>query len=133
MNPDPEGAASREARRIRRLGPNPSCVICGETRTPILERHHCAGRHNLDRLKVTECRNCHGMHTSQLRDLGVSMEPPQTLLDQVIAILSGVGKVLADMGARLMECATALVAFRAGLERAYPEWKLAIWAQPEPW
>jgi hypothetical protein len=133
VNPDPEGAASREARRLRRLGPNPACVICGETRNQILELHHCAGQHNHAGLTVVECKNCHGMHTSQYRDLGISMDRPSTVLDQIIAIMSGVGKVLADIGRALMECGAKLVEFRAGLDRDHPGWAAASWAQPVQW
>ena len=130
MNQDPEGAASREARRKRRLLDENTCVVCGEDRNQVLERHHLAGRENAPELLVTLCRNCHGVETAALLDLGVPMSPPDTHVARVIAIVGGIGRLLITLGTALIAEAAFLVTLRVGLDADYPGWRERPWGSP---
>ncbi len=108
MTPDATGAASREARRQRRLGPNPACVRCGESNPRVLEIHHIGGEASDPDLTEVRCRNCHRLITTQHADLGVEMTAPETLLHKIIAMLGGIGTTLIAIGETLLGLAQQL-------------------------
>ncbi len=116
MTPDATGAASREARRQRRLGPNPVCIGCGVIEPRILEVHHRAGEANAPELTEIRCCNCHRLITTQHADLGVDMAAPETLLHKIIAMLGGIGATLIAIGETLLGLAQQLQMFLEALD-----------------
>lgn len=80
----------RKTKRRCKLGENPACAHCGDRRPEVLEKHHLVGKANEPALTITLCRNCHAVATERLRQSGVSMEPPPTLLQRLLAILKGI-------------------------------------------
>src|SRR3989442_15856693 len=59
MERDPIQNDIRRARRERRLGPGAVCLLCGETDSEVLIKHHILGRANDKYLIGDLCRNCH--------------------------------------------------------------------------
>jgi hypothetical protein len=130
MSPDPIANDARKARRERRLGPDAICLTCAETdlRTLIFDDHHIAGRANGD-VTARVCRNCHARAHEDLRDAGVNLAPPVTILDRVVAVLLAVGTFLAALGTRLVAEARVLERFIAGLDDNYLGWRTMAEAQ----
>lgn len=67
----------RKEQRLRALQTrNPACVICGESDSACLERHHIAGRKHHDDVSIV-CRNCHRKLTDRQLDhvLPMATEP----------------------------------------------------------
>lgn len=105
MDPQPVNAAARGARRRHRYPPDAVCVGCGESdsTTYVFERHHPAGEANEPDLTAPPlCLNCHRRETEKHRDLGVSMDPPPTMVHSIAAALAGIGSFLILLGQTLL-------------------------------
>lgn len=122
---------ARRRRRQQQLGPDAVCVLCGEAqwetlipvRRSLLEAHHVAGLANDATVTVAFCRNCHAKLTEQLRQCGASMEPPETILDKVVAMVRAVGALLVTLGNTLVELADKVAKCLLGLDRTCPTWR----------
>jgi hypothetical protein len=85
MDRDPSGTATRRLRRLKRLGSDPVCVLCGyanpyglvPVQRDLLEHHHVVCKHHDQELTVPLCRNCHAEVTEGLRqdDINPRFQP----------------------------------------------------------
>jgi hypothetical protein len=126
MEPQPIDVAARAARRRHRYPPDAVCIGCGETdpTTYLFERHHPAGQANEPELTAPPmCANCHRRETARLQDLGVSMDPPPTVLHRIASALGGIGSFLVLLGETLLGYAQALSAIIAALDVHWPPWR----------
>jgi hypothetical protein len=128
------GREVREELRLRGLGPNARCVICGETNRMCLTRpsavlveiHHLAGRANDPKLGIHLCLNHHRILTEQMRDSGVPLEhdADRGFLEKLQALLMGVGLALVMIGQALIELAKSLNQEIGRLDHDSPGWRL---------
>jgi len=125
---EPAAAASRAARRVRRVGEGSICegAGCGESDPRVLEVHHVAGRANDPKLTQILCRNCHRRMTVKHADLGVDMKQPETVLDLIIAVLRGCGTTVAGIAETLLWCADLLEFLLVALDTFHPQWRQMI-------
>jgi hypothetical protein len=80
MDRNPSATAARLMRRLKRLGPEPVCVLCGYSnpfglipvKRKVLEDHHVVLKVHDSRLIVPICRNCHAEITERLQQEGIS-------------------------------------------------------------
>lgn len=93
MGYDPEARAQA---RQDRLGPDARCVLCGESDTRCLERHHVAGQHFANTLVVV-CRNCHRKLSDDQRDHPPPSAADPPLLERFAHWLMGVADLLQDL------------------------------------
>ncbi len=125
MDPQPVNAAARAARRRHRYPPGTVCLTCAESdaATYLFERSHVAGEANEPELTAPQCLNCHRKKTEKDRDLGVSMQPPPTVLHRIAAALAGIGAFLVQLGETLLGYAQALIAIIAAFDVHFPDWR----------
>ena len=114
--------AAREARRLKRLGPNAACVRCGEDRPEALEWHHPGGRaHDPDR-KSHRCRNCHAVATESQRRGVAELAPQANVLDCEIECRRSLAVDHRDAADAEDRVADRLERFRAFLDTEFPDW-----------
>ena len=126
MDRDPTRTAAREARRRKRLGPNPTCVRCGEDRPEALQLHHPASRAHDRARKSLRCLVCHAVVTEAQRRGGVELAPQRNPVQREIARHRALGVDNRDAGEAEDRAATRLEEFLAFLDHQYPDW-------PERW
>ncbi len=120
MSPDPIQNDVRKTRRLRILGPDAACGLCGQANPAalirvnrsVLEVHHLAGEANDADLTVVLCRNCHAIHHEALRDLGVDLtRDDRPRMDLLAAVLRGLASFFALLGASLLAWADEVAAY----------------------
>jgi hypothetical protein len=132
------GREVRAEQRRRLLGDGAVCVICGQ-RDPaglhrasrrLVEFHHLAGRANEPELGIHLCLTHHAILTEQMRDEGVELREvdERAVLEQLQAILVGIGLALMTIGEALLEQAKGLGVEVTRLDRDTPGWR----DRPEP-
>jgi hypothetical protein len=133
METNPAQNDARKARHKRKLRGATTCARCGEKDLAVLvdpekcsgplhEVHHVAGRENSKELTVTLCRNCHAKLTEGLRDAGVDMTKPETLLHQVVNILKALAKLFQNIGKILWDLAVAIAKRLQEVRHLDPVW-----------
>lgn len=128
---DPILTAGRERRREARYGPNPSCLLCGETRAErlirvpkhLIEMHHLAGQANDDELIVPLCIRCHRRITDAYARTGVSMDEPETPLHRLLALLRGLSVFHDMLGGSLGQYADQLQVLIEWFDARVPGWR----------
>ena len=121
----------RAARRQRRIGPDEKCLLCGyanpvvllRVNRTVLDAHHVSGIANSEDLTVVLCRNCHAEVTEDLRQGGVSMKPPTTIIDRAIQLLKGLRTFWPRVDSAIGDVVLWLEGFAKGLDRDYPAWR----------
>ena len=124
-------AATRKAKREKRLGEDAVCVLCGhsdlDALTPVgrttIEAHHVLGKAYDEALTVPLCANCHGSVTEQNRTVGAPMKAPPSFLEKLVSILRSVGNFLCGLGDSLLKMADTLLNLIRGLDRHFPGWR----------
>lgn len=99
---------AREEARRDRLGPEDRCVLCGESDTRCLERHHIAGQQFGNDLIVL-CRNCHRKLSDDQEDHPgpSSADPP--LLERLGQWLLGLADFFHDLADQMTYWAQLLL------------------------
>jgi hypothetical protein len=98
----------RKQQRLRRFGTeNPTCVICGESDSAVLDLHHIAGQQHHDDVAIV-CANCHRKLSDKQRGHG---SPASKIAGQRRTI----GQYLLGLADLLMMIAEALRRFGAWL------------------
>lgn len=128
---DPIGNDARRKRRQRRLGPDASCILCGEEelasldeiKGKYLEDHHVCARRQDPELIVPVCANCHRQLGIGLKDLGLEATEPETLLHRIRNILLGLASFFDDLARRLGHWAQQLQKLIRRLDEMLPEWR----------
>lgn len=134
MERNPIQNATRKAKRIRKIGPDAVCVLCGETRPEVLIRvpwsflhqnHHVVGEANDAKLTAVLCLNCHAKETELQRLHGVNLyrDRMRTLPEILVSILRAVAAFLHSLADRFEDWAERLAAFIAALDAHFPEWR----------
>ncbi len=121
----------RAARRQRRIGPDEKCLLCvyanpvalSRVNRTLLDEHHVSGIANSEDLTVVLCRNCHAEVTEDLRQGGVSMKPPTTIIDRAIQLLKGLQTFWPKVNSAIGDVVLWLEGFAKGLDRDYPAWR----------
>jgi hypothetical protein len=80
MDRNPSATAARLMRRLKRLGPEPVCVLCGYSNPfglirchrSLLEKHHPVLMIHDSEFTVSICRNCHAEVTESLLQEGIN-------------------------------------------------------------
>jgi hypothetical protein len=130
---DPIGRDVRKLRRVRTLGDQPVCVLCGEqnptalTRVgrSLLEDHHLAGRVNDDTLVAIVCRNCHAVLSEAQRDSGVDLrqDAGRASLERLEAVLRGLADFFEQLVRSLRQWADEIARTVCLLDDDHPEWR----------
>lgn len=110
MDRNPIQNAERQARRERKLGAHPVCMLCGnediwalrEAPDRFLEEHHVAGRQHDTELTAAICFNCHAVVHEKLRQRGVSLSPASSYPERLAEMLVAIGTFLKMLGERLI-------------------------------
>ncbi len=131
MEQDPIQNDARRARRQRRIGAPTVCMLCGLrelaalTVLPrrLIEQHHVVGRAHDPQLMVPVCRNCHAILTERYRHAGVSMRPPASALDRLVAALGALGVFFRELAAACVRWAAELSELVEALDAACPRWR----------
>lgn len=100
----------RREQYYRRLSTHePRCVICGETDSRCLEKHHLAGEKYGDDLVIV-CRNCHRKLSDEQLDHAPGVQPNPERKEAVIGhFLHGLCDFLLMIINRLREFADRLI------------------------
>lgn len=128
---DPIGNDARRKRRERRLGPDASCVLCGEeelatldeVKAKYLEDHHVCPKKQDSELTVPVCANCHRKLGIGLKDLGLETAEPETLLHRIRNILLGLASFFEELARRLAHWARKLHELIRRLDEMLPDWR----------
>jgi hypothetical protein len=122
----------RKMRRLRELGDNPSCALCGESNPEtltrctrsLLENHHIAGMANDSEMTVVLCLTCHRKATEKQRLCGVELcHQPRNLLERLVNVLNGLASFFLLAGEILLNWAERLTKVLAGLDANHPGWR----------
>lgn len=98
----------REQHRIDRLGPERRCVLCGESDTRCLERHHLAGQRFGNTLVVV-CRNCHRKLSDDQEDHPPPSAADPPLLERLAQWLLGLADFFHDLADQMAYWARLLL------------------------
>ncbi len=135
--PNPAGPAHRRCRKSLRLGPNARCVRCGEEELDalceaprrLLERHHYLGdAHDPGRV-VSLCANCHRVLSAKQLDDGVPLEPVETCLERLSAMVVALASHQQGIAEAQMEWHDRLQMLVEGLDGYCPDWRTQPWAK----
>jgi hypothetical protein len=127
------GRERRAEERLRLLGENAVCVVCGERERAALKKagrrliefHHLAGEANDPELGVFLCLTHHRILTEQMRDAGVQLDddPERVFLERLREVLVGIGLALVAIGEALLRWAQDLGAEVGRLDREAQGWR----------
>ena len=137
---DPVKTAVGDARRDRRLGPEPACALCGwrepaalrrvtdpalieAVRQILLERHHVLGREHDSRLTIFLCLNHHALVSDSQRRGAASMSPEENFLFRLRAALRSLAAFLEQALAAVERWLTDLEDFISFLDTESPTWR----------
>jgi hypothetical protein len=118
--------------RLRELGDDPSCALCGEknpealTRCErsLLENHHIAGSANDSKMTVVLCLTCHRKATEKQRQCGVELcHQPRNLLERLANVLKGLASFFLVVGEILLDWAEGLAKAIKALDDTHPDWR----------
>lgn len=107
----------RRMKRLRELGDNPSCALCGESnpealtsiKRSLLENHHVGGDANDQDLTVVLCLNHHRIATEKQRQCGVDLwHTEKNTTERLINVLKGLASFLLLAGEVLLAWAERL-------------------------
>jgi hypothetical protein len=132
--PDPIANDLRNERRSRRLPPDATCALCGETEIPILgnhkvsrsllEMHHVAGQANDDDLVVVLCRNCHGKATAEQQDVGALVAGRRSSCVEAMKLaLVSLGTLFSLLAAACFRWSAQLAQMIGVLDEQTPDWR----------
>jgi hypothetical protein len=104
-------------RRLKRLGPDPVCILCGyadpyaliPVRRSWLERHHAVCKQHDGDLIVPLCRNCHAEITELLLQEGVGTRFEPSRIVRVALILRALAVFFEMLGPKLRSWANLLL------------------------
>jgi hypothetical protein len=137
MSYDPHGAAARMHRRRQKLGPDATCLCCGEAdltmltkgNRSLLERHHPLGQAHTPEFTVVVCRNCHARLSAHQLDEGVPLDGQRTVLERAVAMLQALIAFLKDVAEFFLALVLKVVRCIAGLDAHHPTWRDQTWAR----
>lgn len=123
MEGDPRKNDQRREARRRMFGPNPACMLCGETDPVVF--HHTAGHNNDAGLEGPYCLNCHAKAHEALRDASVPIKRGAcpTVPERVEAILKAVATYLGLLADSLMRWAGRLRELIDRMDDVVPDWR----------
>ena len=129
---DPIGTDGRHVRRVRRLGPDATCGLCGQSQVEclttkprsILEVHHVAGRRNDADLVVVLCLNCHARAGENQRSAGVlTSSAPASSVEAMEAGLRSLASFFALIVETCLRWADQLASLVNALDDHFPAWR----------
>lgn len=130
MEKKPIQDAERRARRERKLGESPVCMLCHsdefwalrEAPEELLEEHHVAGRKHDAELTAAICFNCHAIMHEKLRQAGASLSAASSFPERLAEMLVAIGTFLKSLGERLILYGQQLFELIRALSKHFPEW-----------
>jgi hypothetical protein len=126
------GRERRAEERLRVVGEQAACVICGERERAalrkasrgLIEFHHLAARVNDPELGIYLCLTHHRILTEQMRDAGVRLDDDEReFLERLRDVLVGIGLALVMIGEALLNWAHGLSGEVGRLDRCSPGWR----------
>ena len=129
---DEQQTQLRNLKRLRRLGDNPACMFCGETRLEMLRRvkrssleaHHVFGEDNDPEATVIVCANCHGPATEKQLQCEVDLwRHPKKSLERLVNVLRGFASFFLMAVETLLDWAERVTNLMNALDAHYPEWR----------
>jgi len=122
----------RKIRRLRVLGEDAACVLCGE-RNPealkqrkksIVEDNHIGGENNDKKLTEMLCLNCHRKVTELQRKYGVELcHHPRNLVERMRNVLKGLAASRFAEAERLLDWEFQIEHLMRALDEKYPDWR----------
>ena len=109
MDPKNYEAEKRKQNRLEKLGPNPRCLVCGDTRWWRLEIHHVAD-HGCDPTTVILCANHHKDVTEAQKDHPPHVDGADPLLEAAGRLMRGIAELFKLLIDKLIEFGDALIA-----------------------
>lgn len=132
--PDPAANDRRQTTRLKRLGRDAACVLCGSRHPDVLiqERHHIALVENEPAVEVTLCKNCHAVVQESLRRAGVVEWEPvaDTFVERQASMLRGEADFLQLLAESRRTAADRLEGFVHRLDNEQPAWR--EWPEAQP-
>lgn len=133
---DPLKKQHRKTRKRHRLGPEATCLACGRTnlhtlrkaKRSVFEMHHVLGVSHAPDAEVVVCILCHARMSAGQVDDEVPLQPQETILERMVAVLLAWASFLSIAAEILKELAASGTACVAGLDRDYPDWRVRSWA-----
>jgi hypothetical protein len=128
MSQDIVGDTVRAARRERRFGKNPVCILCGrenpealtEVNRTLLEKHHIAGRATDESLIVIVCLCCHRVLTEGQLLEALDFQGGTNLLESLVNVLRGLATFFTQLAEHCRSRADRLVELILRFDREYP-------------
>jgi hypothetical protein len=116
MDRNPSATSARLSRRLRRLGSDAVCVLCGYTNPfgliqvhrSLLEDHHVVTRAHDPEFVVAICRNCHGEVTELLLREGIQPSCERDVQKRTALMLTALAVFLEALATSVRRWAQAL-------------------------
>lgn len=122
----------RKLRRLRALGNDAACVLCGESdpealkqrKKSIVEDNHIGGENNDGKLTEMLCLNCHRKVTELQRKYGVELcRHPRNLVERMRNVLKGLAASRFAEAERLLDWESDIEKLMRALDEKFPDWR----------
>ncbi len=125
--PDPAANDRRSSRRVRSLGSNAACAICGERNliALVLQGHHVGLEANDPIAVCVLCLNHHAIAQERLRQIGVVEweTPVDNFIDRQVAMLRSEADFLRLLAESREQAADAWESFTRWLDEQELKWR----------